>query len=666
MHVPQPSADQACAVLRFVHEIAAADTTQAVIDAVCTHAPLVLGVTGGAVYMLEGDLDTGTLVPCAVKGGTAEQRAQVLASRLSLAESGSVAAQVLRTGEPAAIADAPAASRHPLIAALGLRSMLQVPLQTPEGPRGLLILADTTRHVTFGARELALAELLGQQAALALRNVALRAAAEARAAQLAAAEARFRRLITEAPAAIFVAAADGTLTSVNAAAERLTGRTSAELAGQRWDLLIEAADAEELLEALRSGAAAQGEVTIMRRDGTTVPVVLHAVALVTSGPEAYLAIAHDLSERKQLEAQIVRAERLRTMGELAAGVAHNVNNLLSIILGHAELLRLWQQNGTLTPAALEERLAAIAQAVDDGATMVRRLHEFTRTAPSLDAVAVDVATLIYDVVSLTRPRWETMAQARGAPIELVLDIAPVAPVRGVLGELREAFVNLVLNAVDAMPHGGCLTIAAREQAGMVEIRVSDTGVGMTPEVQARIFEPFFTTKGLIGTGLGLAVGQSIITRHCGTIHVASAPGAGSHFIVSLPSAPGATPARAPAGAVATRPLRLVVIDDEAAVANVLHRLLEHDGHQVRVFTAPAAALESIAADPPDIVLSDIAMPGITGWQVAERLRGRVPVILITGWADAIDADEPSAHGVLALIRKPFRLDDVRRALALPR
>lgn len=834
-----PRERQARILLDFARVVATATTTQETLDAVCAYGPKALGVSTCAVLLLEGDAATGVFAPRAVAGAPAAQRAKVLKMRLPLSEPHSVAARVLRSGEPAVFDDAQAArhgespfatSSSPLALALGLRSMLLMPLRAPEGPLGLLVLGDTECQAAFDPHTVTLAGLLAQQAGLALRNAAQREAAEARAerlhslsevaaeatsapalealferitasaarllaadiaylrlwdeaegglrlcqghgdpqlvaqlspllrpgegtsglawqdgraatvadyqtlpgrslnlaaagyrvsaavvltagsgrlgtlivgrsrpepfsaedlellglfaqqaaqaierasllaqaeatlARLAASEARFRTLVERAPDAILLFGADGVISDANVAAEHLNGIPLAELIGRRVDALFGPAAAEELLRGLSSGRHLRRELTISRPDGATIPVAVHAVGVGAEGQGVYLAIVHELSERKRVEEQLVRAERLRATGELAAGVAHNVNNLLSIILGHAELLRLWHHNGTLTPAKLGDGLQTITQAVEDGAAMVRRLNEFTRTTLSRAPESVDIVALAREAVALTRPRWQAAAQAHGASIDLVLDLAPVPPVRGVASELQEALVNLILNAADAMPQGGRLTLATRQAEDLVEVSVGDTGIGMPPDVQARLFEPFFTTKGLVGPGLGLAVTHSIVQRHGGKIHVESAPGQGSRFTIHLPAARPEKPAPKRPRRAAPHALRLVVVDDEAAVLKLLREFLRLDHHEVRAFASPADALASIASDPPDAVLTDVAMPGMTGWDLARQLGGQVPVILVTGWGDANGATPVAVHGVVSVLYKPFGLEDLRRALA---
>jgi CheY-like chemotaxis protein len=267
---------------------------------------------------------------------------------------------------------------------------------------------------------------------------------------------------------------------------------------------------------------------------------------------------------------------------------------------------------------------------------------------------------------MTRARWQDEAQSRGVPIRLALDLAPVPSVDGQPSELREVLTNLILNAVDALPQGGDIRIASRERAGWVEIIVADTGVGMSDSVRRRIFEPFFSTKGPSGTGLGLAMVYGIVSRHGGEILVETAEGAGSTFTIRLPvgRVPAAVPPRVPMAG--SDPVRVLVIDDEPFVRDTLGEILRQQHHQVVVANDGVSGLARFRESRFDLVMTDLAMPGMSGWQVARAVkatRPQVPVVLVTGWGVEVQPDEMQTHGVDRVMTKPFRFEDVQEVVA---
>jgi signal transduction histidine kinase len=243
-------------------------------------------------------------------------------------------------------------------------------------------------------------------------------------------------------------------------------------------------------------------------------------------------ILKDVTEERRLREQALQAEKLRAVGEMAAGIAHNFNNVLTTILTRAQLLG--QQ--LADTAALQRGLGLVEQAASDGASMVRRLQQLARGSVSGETAWLDVNVLVQEVLETTQPLWQDHARREGRPIELDLALSSLPRVQGRAAEVREVLINLLLNAVEAMPKGGRLTLRTWVEEANVCVAVSDTGTGMTPEVQRRLFDPFFTTKGARGTGLGLSVSQAIIKGHHGTFTVDSTPGHGSTFVITLPQA----------------------------------------------------------------------------------------------------------------------------------
>ncbi|MBI3625601.1 MAG: GAF domain-containing protein, partial [Candidatus Rokubacteria bacterium] len=368
-----------------------------------------------------------------------------------------------------------------------------------------------------------------------------------------------------------------------------------------------------------------------------------------------------LQELGAAQDQLIRTEKLRALGEMASGVAHDFNNLLASILGRAQLLLRKVED-----PKLKQWLQVIERAATDGARTVRRIQEFARIRRDQPFVPVDLNAVVREALEVTQSRWGEEAQSQGVTIDVTTALDPVPAIAGDPAELREVLTNLILNAVDAMPEGGTLSLSTRAVEGRVVVDVSDTGVGMPPEVQRQIFDPFFTTKGPKGTGLGLSITYGIVVRHGGQITVQSAEGQGSTFSLTFsvseaePELPSATVLPA------APPVRCLVVDDEQMVLEAMGDLLTMAGHSAVLVKDGAEAIARFKAEPFDLVLTDLAMPRVNGWQLARAVKDHdpsVPVLLVTGLGVELSAGELFAHGVAAVLSKPVRLEDILSAVA---
>jgi CheY-like chemotaxis protein/anti-sigma regulatory factor (Ser/Thr protein kinase) len=300
---------------------------------------------------------------------------------------------------------------------------------------------------------------------------------------------------------------------------------------------------------------------------------------------------------------------------------------------------------------------------------VRRIQKFARLRPDEPFVSVELNQVIQDAVAITRPRWEERAALGGVPLRLDLRLAPLPSVMGRPAELNEVITNLILNAIDAMPQGGTLGISARSEGDdHVVLAVSDTGAGMSEHVRKRIFDPFFTTKGEAGTGLGLSVSYSIVQRHGGEMRVESEPGRGTTFTIVLPvgDAKGALAAAGPKAAVGTRSGHILLVDNEQPVMTILGEMLTEAGHRVLPVSSGAEAVRVFVPGGFDLVMTNLGMTGLTGWDVAERVRARdprVPVIFITGWGlQEEDRERCKTLGVVDVLYKPVHPDELQTAV----
>ncbi|MDT7602917.1 MAG: hypothetical protein QOF61_914, partial [Acidobacteriota bacterium] len=338
-------------------------------------------------------------------------------------------------------------------------------------------------------------------------------------------------------------------------------------------------------------------------------------------------LSHHIAEQERLQReqdemreQFSQLEKMSALGELASGVAHDFNNTLAGILGRAQLMMR-----TTDPEKIKKGLQIIIKTAEDGARTVKRIQDFARQRRSQDFAAVDADQLLLDATEMTRPRWKNNAEANNAYIRVVLQTDSHAFLLGDESELREVLVNMILNAVDAMPRGGTLTLAARAEGEQVLISVGDTGMGMSQDVRSRIFDPFFTTKGKTGMGLGLAVSYGIIRRHEGSVEVTTEVDRGTTFTIRLPVATGVCKAESDdeiiTEAIAHLPsgqsrARILVVDDEQHVRDLLADILDPEGCEVVICSSGDEAAAVFEVGKFDAVFTDIGMPGMSGWELA--------------------------------------------------
>jgi len=372
-----------------------------------------------------------------------------------------------------------------------------------------------------------------------------------------------------------------------------------------------------------------------------------------------------VDDLRATQAQLVRGETLSAIGKLASGMAHHLNNLFAVILGRLEILLV------KAPTAPDARryIEIIQRAAQDGAEVVRRVQRFSRVQPVSRATPVDLNQLAQEVLELTRPRWHNEAQLRQIRIDTELHLGGIKAVAGELAPLREVLMSLVLNAIDAMPGGGQLTLRTWSDTKEVHCAVSDTGSGMTDEVRQRAFEPFFTTKGPKSTGLGLSVTYGIIQRHNGRIDIDTGPGRGTTVQITLPAVLPTLrpPPPAPVALADTTVLRVLVVDDEPEVRTAVAEILGTAGYTTFQAAGGREALAWLdAGQSVDLVLTDLGMPGMTGTDLARSVRGRWPGLrigLMTGW-DETEAPVGEASSIVDfVIAKPFQLSALLSAYA---
>ncbi len=484
-------------------------------------------------------------------------------------------------------------------------------------------------------------------------------------------ESRYRSLVDRARDVIFTVSPEGRITSLNPAFEAVTGLEAGEWVGRPFSALVAHERGEEIWTALRQTPGPALEVPVRAASGERVLEVVLAMSPDASAD--LLGIGRDVSERKeaearrqQLEIQLRQSQKREAIGTLASGIAHDFNNVLTAIMGQAQLLHD-ECAGPERSRALE-----ILQAGARARDVVRQLLTFSRSTGQ-EHRPVRLQQVIGEALQLMRASVPASVQ-----LEAAID-SGAAMVLADQGQMHQVVINLVTNAAVALQgRSGTVGVYLGNLPGaddggspaMVRLRVSDDGVGMTPEVLERIFEPFFTTRPLgEGTGLGLAVVQGIIQDHAGQIFVRSVPGKGTTFDIELPAAgverpePAPPPGVAPPGAGE----RLLVVDDEPVIARVVSEQLRRLGYVVTSVTDPEDALELVAEDPEDfdLLITDLQMPRMDGVELAARvgrLRPQLPVVLSTGNRWSVPAATAKAAGIREIVDKPFRIDELAHVL----
>jgi PAS domain S-box-containing protein len=433
--------------------------------------------------------------------------------------------------------------------------------------------------------------------------------------------------------------------------------TSEELGGGPRDFTVHELDGRTLApadypvaRAAKLGEHVQEREILLRHvtDGRERVVSCTAAPIRDPGGRLTGAVVvfRDVTAAKAAAIHARRMERLRVAGELAASVAHELNNMLAVVMGHAEAIER-------TSAERETRAGAsvIVRAAADAGVVLGRLTRLSKRSDEAARRPTDLARIAQDVVELTRPRWSKPLPDGGA-IELRLDAPSTVLVRGDAAELREVLTNLVLNSLDALSRGGRIGITVAAEGDTAIARVEDDGAGMAPDVLRSAFEPFFTTKGERGTGLGLSISSAIVEGHGGRIEARSAPGAGTTMTIRLPL-------------LAARGSRVLVVDDDARIREVLATLLAADGYLVSTAGSGEEGLEVASGHDFDVLVTDFVMPGMSGIALAEEVRrsdSLAGIVVVSGSAPR----EETARALTRLggrfVMKPFRVEDVLAAV----
>jgi len=480
------------------------------------------------------------------------------------------------------------------------------------------------------------------------------------------AERRYRTLIETMSEGFVIVDTKESIVYANRRFADMLGVSVDDLPGRRIHDFLDDSNRKRLSQ--QSGARKQGkpgryELDWVRADDTVLTTLVCAAALHNGDGDftGSFAVITDITDRRRLEEQMSRAERLRALGQLAGGIAHDFNNRLTAILGNAQLLLLDASEEPLVNA-----LTTIERAALDGAETVRRIMEFTRTRPDAAVESIETESLLTEVMGLLRFRWKDEADEGGHSYRILTDHHATRNVSGYPTEHREALLNVLNNAFDAMPEGGELRITTFDHPEGIGVRIADSGHGMSRRTLDRICDPFYTTRGLNATGLGLSITYGIVSRHGGNLSIQSAEGRGTTVTMQLPAAEATTPER-PVDVIAgpredRARGRILVVEDEAGIARLIQMTLSRSGHRVEIAESGEEAIERLRSGGRfDVVVTDLGMPGVPGYRVAEEASRHQPdakVVVVTGWGAEMEETLEQITAVDLVVRKPFSVSDL--------
>ena len=575
--------------------------------------------------------------------------------RVSMPADSGEAAIALATHAPLMIREGAAADprvTNPAIRAGGFRSLMVAPLIVGGSAIGVLEVGGRARQLD--PRVDRLLRIVADRNAVTMEHARLRAETN-----------ELADVVRRIGEGVILTDAHDAVVFANRAFAEMAGVPAESLRGRRWtDLLATSQDVAALTRQMRHPSW-QGEVLLLTSAGDPRPVLVSlSTTTAADGEVQRIGVFRDVSREHELRFRLIREQKFRTLDSLAAGVAHNINNRLTPVLGWTEmLLERLAADEPIERDELVHALRVINQGAADSVETVRRLQDYSRPARVRGPEGVQLRDVLEQLLALTRPQWDNEAARRGIRYEIDLKAEPTPVILAVASEIREALLNILENALAAMPAGGRLTLHVRGEGGHALVSIADTGRGMSPEVQRLAFEPFFTTRASEGgSGLGLSLAQEITHRYRGSITVSSREGQGTTFRLSFPAI-GTEAVRAAGLLPVLEPLHVLAVEDEPEVLDVIRAMLTAVGHTVATAASGREALEIFEREPIDIVVTDLGMPGMTGLTLAEELKRRrpVPVVLLTGWADELDST--ATPHVDVLLAKPITRERLVGGLA---
>ncbi|MDR4505482.1 MAG: response regulator [Candidatus Scalindua sp.] len=492
-------------------------------------------------------------------------------------------------------------------------------------------------------------------------------------------ELRYRMLVEDIVDVVFSADKELNILSINLACQRVFECSKEKALGLNlYELVIEE-DREKIIDCLKGAFASKREFIeglefrIRTRSGNIKYVELNAKVFYSEQDGKVLTegVIRDITERKKIEQKLFQIDKLNALGLQSSGIAHEFNNVLGIILGYLDILKLRLDGSN---DQVMDTINIIDKAARDGAIIVDKIQQFSKTKLSYSgAEQTDLVKIVHEAVEFTMPRWKREAETKGIEYIIKNNLNNLRlNVRSNPTELREVIVNIINNSVDAMPDGGTIEFSATTDVESVVLSISDDGMGIEEEIKDKIFDPFFTTKGVKRSGLGMSVSYSIITRYGGVIRIDSRYGKGTTVHIKMPLYSQEIMKRVKdQEAISDQKAKILIIEDEEVILEMMKIILEGKGHKVFISKDASVGLEMYENDQYDVVLCDLAMPKVNGWKVANFIKNldairkatKTPVILITGYELDTESIDYKKEGVDFILQKPIEFEKLERIIS---
>jgi len=609
-----------------------------------------------ALGILLVDENTGKLMP---HPASYNELSMKNIGKLGLCMGKGITGWVAERGEPLLVNDVREDDRY-VCGDENIRSEICIPIKVGQKVIGVID-SQRTAVNAFSEDDLRLLSIIGGQLATIIDNLRLYE-------EIKQSEEKYRAVVEGAHDGICVIGKDDRFKYANKRLTEIQGYAQEKLIGMDFNDFLDEEGKQLMADRFTRWGRGEKlsshfELKVFREDGEIRNAEVNARVVKDSrGDTNYVVFIKDITEKKKMEEQLLQAEKLRALAEMASGVAHDFNNALAAILGNTQLLLY-----TVQDKELKGTLQTIEKVAKDSAQTVRRLQDFTRKRVHQELYKVDINAIVKDSIEITKPKWKDEAQSRGIRIEIVSNLGEIPFVSGSASELREMLTNMIFNAIEAMPEGGKIEICTFKKKEKVYVQISDTGIGIGEEVKKKIFEPFFTTKPFTNTGLGLSLSYGIVKRFGGEIEVESRVGHGTIFTIILPvGGEGREEVIPPSAITRGKNARILVIDDEEFVRSVLYRTLVQANHQVTLAEDGEKGIRLFKEGKFDMVLTDLGMPGMSGWEVCRLIKTispHTPVGMITGWGTEMSRSKMEEYGLDFFISKPFDLNQILNVVA---
>ncbi|MFQ5714305.1 MAG: response regulator [Candidatus Scalinduaceae bacterium] len=492
-------------------------------------------------------------------------------------------------------------------------------------------------------------------------------------------ELRYRTLIEDVIDIVFMMDKELNIVSINPACQKIFECSKADaMKGNLYKLIYET-DREMIIDYFKRSFSSKRELIealefrIRTERGNIKYVEMNAKVNYGEDDDVIQieGVIRDITERKKIEQKLYQMDKLNALELQSNGIAHEFNNILGIILGYLNILRLRLEDPN---QKISDALNIIEKAAKDGATIVDKIQQFSKTKPEYEGIIhVDLIDVINEAVEFTIPRWKSEAQLKGIEYEVITDnlVDSRYYVKCNPSELREVIVNIINNSIDAMPDGGKIEFSAKTDNESVVVSVSDNGIGIKEEFKDKIFDPFFTTKDVKRSGLGLSVVHSIVKRYDGVINIDSCWGKGTTIHIKMPLClRELTKSKKKEGPVSDYKADILIIEDEEVILDMMKIILEKRGHKVFIAKDSNDGMKMYENNKYDVVLCDLAMPKVNGWRVAKYIKdidairkmAKTPFVLITGYELDTDNLNYRKEGVDFILKKPLEFDELNKMI----